>query len=162
MFIVAFPTTVYPNPVPPLFSAPPYRLATPPFFCSRIFFSFFPPRHPVCSFCYTHADTHRYTYTLVHPLIRSGWWSLSFCLYLSRIPPVSLSRSPFLFLSAPLSRPLSLAPQQCLSSSLCLSRRSSSRERCSTVFRISEMAREGWLTIFYCSNRPTNDPSREI
>lgn len=42
--------------------------------------------------------------------------------------------------------------------SLCLS----SGERCSTVFRISEMAREGRLTIFYCSNRPTNDPSREI
>lgn len=121
MFIVAFPTTVYPNPVPPLFSAPPYRLATPPFFCSRIFFSFFPPRHPVCSFCYTHADTHRYTYTLVHPLIRSGWWSLSFCLYLSRIPPVSLSRSPFLFLSAP-SLVLSLSLRSNVSLPLSVSR----------------------------------------
>lgn len=152
MFIVAFPTTVYPNPAPPppapFFPSTP-ALAT-PFFCSRVFFvlfffSFFcaqPCR--VCSFRYTHRHRHGYTPPSDPPSSDPipGWWSLYRRLSPSRASP------PFLSLSISLSPSFPRCP--------------SNRERYSTVFRISEMAREGWLTIFYCSNRPTNDPCREI
>lgn len=143
MFIVAFPTTVYPNPAPPppapFFPSTP-ALAT-PFFCSRVFFvlfffPFFAPNHAACVRSGIRIDTDT---DIHHPRPPSsdpipGWWSLYRRLSPSRASPLSPS----------------------------FSRCPSNRERYSTVFRISEMAREGWLTIFYCSNRPTNDPCREI
>lgn len=152
MFIVAFPTTVYPNPAPPppapFFPSTP-ALAT-PFFCFRVFFvlffffPFFAPNHAACVRSGIRIDTDT---DIHHPRPPSsdpipGWWSLYRRLSPSRASPPPLSLS------------ISLSPS--------FSRCPSNRERYSTVFRISEMAREGWLTIFYCSNRPTNDPCREI
>lgn len=150
MFIVAFPTTVYPNPAPPppapFFPSTP-ALAT-PFFCSRVFFFFpvlfffffFAPNHAACIRSGIRIDTDTDIPPPSSDPIR-GWWSL--------YRPLSPSRA-----SPSLSLSLSVSPS--------FSRLPSNRERYSTVFRISEMAREGWLTIFYCSNRPTNDPCREI
>lgn len=129
MFIVAFPTTVYPNPVPPSFFHP----TTEPARNAALFLlAFFFLHHVTLYICvtvrYIYACMDRHTRVHVHP----------------RLP------------SDPIWVVVPLFPS--LRFSLCLS----SGERCSTVFRISEMAREGRLTIFYCSNRPTNDPSREI
>lgn len=107
-------------------------------FCS--FFFFFAPNHAACIRSGIRIDTDTDIPPPSSDPIR-GWWSL--------YRPLSPSRA-----SPSLSLSLSVSPS--------FSRLPSNRERYSTVFRISEMAREGWLTIFYCSNRPTNDPCREI
>lgn len=116
------------------------------FFCFVFFFPFFAPNHAACVRSGIRIDTDTdIHHPLIHPpLIRSqgGGLSIAVSLRLVLLPPLSLSLS------------ISLSPS--------FSRCPSNRERYSTVFRISEMAREGWLTIFYCSNRPTNDPCREI
>lgn len=114
------------------------------FFCFVFFFPFFAPNHAACVRSGIRIDTDT---DIHHPRPPSsdpipGWWSLYRRLSPSRASPPPLSLS------------ISLSPS--------FSRCPSNRERYSTVFRISEMAREGWLTIFYCSNRPTNDPCREI